>query len=280
MIKHYIVTYNNNSVLDTCLKTLIPTLESYNSDEYKIFIINNHTNFHISDYFLDKVEVIHNQTRPDFSTGHLTRNWNQAIINGFRDLDNPDCDIVITSQNDTTFTPNFIERVKELHKDYDLIQLGAGDTYMSYTPNAIKKVGLWDERFCNIGYQESDFFFRSFLYNKDRTSINDYYHGRLFNQLSGNGITTDVFRSGHLRGEESHLESLKYHQYQLNLYLHKWHHPSDDIKKTSLYWHELDTFNGLRPRVASYIYYPYFERGYDKNTFIAQKYIGWETFFE
>jgi hypothetical protein len=280
MIKHYIVTYNNNEVLNTALQSLIPTLKSYDKSQYKLFIINNHTNFSISEYFVDKVEVLHNQTRPDFSTGHLTRNWNQAIINGFVDLNNPNCDIVITSQNDTTFTENFLERVLEAHKSYDVVQLGAGDSYMSYTPEAIKKVGLWDERFCNIGYQESDYFFRSFLYNRDKVSINDFYHGRLHNQLSENGITTEVFKSGHLRGEPSHLESLKYHKYQLMMYLHKWHHVSDDINKTSLYWHDLKSFSELKPKVPSYIYYPYFEKDYYKQTFISQKYVGWETFFE
>jgi len=280
MIKHYIVTYNNDKVLNKSLHTLIPTLEKYDKSEYQLFIINNHSNFNIGSYFSEKVSVINNQARPDFSTGHLTRNWNQSLVNGFVDLDNPDCDIVITSQNDTTFSENFLDNVVEVHKNYDLVQLGAGDTYMSYTPAAIKKVGLWDERFCNIGYQESDYFFRSYLFNKEKTSINDYYHGRLLNQLPENNIITDVFQSGHLRGEPSHLESLKYHSYQLKLYLHKWHHPSDDIKQTSLYWNELDKFAGLKPKIPSYIYYPYFERGYNRNTFIAQKYIGWETFFE
>lgn len=277
LIKHFIVTYNNNDVLNTSLQTLKPTLERYDNTQYQLFIINNHSNFKMDDWFTNKVIVLHNQTRADFSTGHLTRNWNQAIINGFVNLKEPDCDIVITSQNDTTFTPNFLEEVMKNHINYDLIQLGAGDTFMSYTPNAIRKIGLWDERFCNIGYQESDYFFRAYRYLPHRTSINDFYHGRVYNPIDNN-IITDHFQSGHLRGEESHLESLKYHQYQMNFYLYKWHSTLDDIKNTSLYWHNLNSFKRLEPKIDSFMYYPYFEKDYDTQTFVQQKFIGWRNF--
>lgn len=277
LVKHFIVTYNNNDVLAKGLETLKPTLEKYSTNEYQLFIINNHTNFYIDDYFIDRVKVIHNDGRPDFSTGHLTRNWNQAIIHGFGSLTEPECDIVITSQNDTTFTENFLDEVIGYHSRFDLIQLGAGDTFMSYTPNAIKKIGLWDERFCNIGYQESDYFFRAYRYLRNNVSINDFYHGRVHNQIT-NTILTDHFQTGHLRGEESHIESLKYHKYQLNLYLYKWHSTLDDIKKTSLYWDDLESFKDITPKIDSYIYYPYFEKDYDTQTFVQQKYIGWRNF--
>lgn len=277
LVKHYIVTYNNNGVLRKSLETLVPTLERYDSTQYQLFIINNHSNFEIDAYFKDRIIVIHNQTRPDFSTGHLTRNWNQAIINGFVNLKKPECDILITSQNDTTFTENFLEELIKIHNNYDLVQFGAGDTFMSYTPNAIRKIGLWDERFCNIGYQESDYFFRAYRYLNDTSSINDFYHGRTHNPIE-NKVLTDFFQTGHLRGEQSHIESLKYHKYQLNLYLYKWHSTLDDIKKTSLYWNDLNSFKNIDPQIDSYIYYPYFEKDYDTLTFIQQKYIGWRNF--
>jgi hypothetical protein len=105
-IKHYIVTYNNNEVLNISLESIFNTLCKYDRDEYKVYIINNHSNFLIDPKFEAYVEVLHNMVRPDFSTGHLSRNWNQSIINGFADLSNPDCDIVITSQNDCIFIDN------------------------------------------------------------------------------------------------------------------------------------------------------------------------------
>lgn len=277
LIKHFIVTYNNNDILNRSLETLKPTLEAYDNTIYQLFIIDNHSNIKIDDYFKDRVTIIHNQIRPDFSTGHLTRNWNQSIINGFVSLKSPDCDIVITSQNDTTFTPYFLTEIINLHKTYDLIQLGAGDTFMSYTPNAIRKIGMWDERFCNIGYQESDYFFRAYRYLNEKSSINDFYHGRVHNPIN-NKVLTDEFQTGHLRGEQSHLESLKYHKYQLNFYLYKWHSTLDDIHSTSLYWDDLGKFKYIEPKIESYIYYPYFEKDYDVDTFVQQKYIGWRNF--
>ena len=277
LVKHYIVTYNNNNVLSKSLETLKPTLEMYDSTQYQLYIINNHSNFDIDDYFKDRVTILNNETRPDFSTGHLTRNWNQAIINGFVNLKNPNCDFVITSQNDTTFTANFLAEILKLHTKYDLIQFGAGDTFMSYSPNAIRKIGLWDERFCNIGYQESDYFFRAYRYLGDTVSINDFYHGRVHNSVD-NKVLTEHFKTGHLRGEQSHLESLKYHKYQLNFYLYKWHSTLDDIKSTSLYWDDLKSFKSIEPKIESYIYYPYFEKDYDVDTFVQQKYVGWRNF--
>ena len=277
LIRHFIVTYNNTDVLHAGLDTLKPTIEKYDKSQYELFILNNHTNFHIDPYYDDKVKVIHNQGRPDFSTGHLTRNWNQAIIHGFEDLINPKCDIVIASQNDTAYTDDFLEQLIELHKTYDLVQFGAGDTFMSYTPNAIKKIGLWDERFCNIGYQEADYFLRAYLYLHDRTTINDIYHGRTLNQVT-NRITKDIFQTGHLRGEQSHLDSIPYHTYQKQLYKYKWHSAIDLDEATSLYWHNIQSFKNLYPKIDSFIYYPYFEKGVDKSTLIEQRYIGCRNF--
>ena len=41
-----------------------------------------------------------------------------------------------------------------------LLPLHAGDALTSYTAAAISKIGLWDERFCNIGWQDLDYWFR------------------------------------------------------------------------------------------------------------------------
>lgn len=51
----------------------------------------------------------------------------------------------------------------------------------SYLPEAVKKVGLWDERFCVIGVHEGDYFLRQKLFNPLCSSINDLSHGRMYN---------------------------------------------------------------------------------------------------
>ncbi len=131
-IKQYIVTYNNNDVLNKCLESLLPTFTNSSKADYECFIINNHTNFYIDDKFKEFVTIIHNNLRPDSSTGHLSRNWNEAIINGFDNLNNPISDILITNQNDCEFQPNFLEEIIELHKKYSFVQFGAGDNFISY----------------------------------------------------------------------------------------------------------------------------------------------------
>ena len=66
----------------------------------EVNIINNHSEFELNAEFVDKVNVIHNNTRPDWDTGNLARNWNEALLHGFKDLKNPDAKIVVTMQND------------------------------------------------------------------------------------------------------------------------------------------------------------------------------------
>lgn len=176
-IKHFIVTYNNEKRLNLSLDSLFDSCN--NLDNLDIFIINNHSNINIYDKFKYKVKVLNNQTRPDFSTGHLSRNWNQAIINGFKDINNPDCDILITSQDDTIFEKNYLEKSIELSKSFDFISYGTGDQFLIYNIRGIENIGLWDERFCNIGYQEADYFLRAIRYHR-HVSINDEHHHRLF----------------------------------------------------------------------------------------------------
>jgi hypothetical protein len=180
-IKIYLVTYQESKVLNDTLNSLFSTCDINKFCE--VCIINNHSNFFIEEKYTNVVRVLHNNARPDFSTGHLSRNWNQAILHGFKNLENPDCDILIHTQNDVTFYSGWLEKIISLHDKYDFIATGAGDCFCSYTPNAIKKVGIWDERYCGIGFQEADYFVRSVYHNPDKTCINDYGHNRLHNNL-------------------------------------------------------------------------------------------------
>ena len=44
-------------------------------------------------------------------------------------------------------------------------------------------MGIWDERYCGIAYQEADYILRSAFHNPERSSINDQLHLRCLNQL-------------------------------------------------------------------------------------------------
>lgn len=95
-IKIYFVTYMESQVLNETLDSFFSTCD--NNKFCEICIINNHSIFFLEEKFVDKVRVIHNCGRPDFSTGHLSRNWNQAILHGFQNLNKLDCDILYSKE--------------------------------------------------------------------------------------------------------------------------------------------------------------------------------------
>lgn len=249
-VKQFIVTYNNSVQINNCLESIFSSLSKEELDILDLYIINNHTNFILNKKFEDKVKVLHNSLRPNFSTGHLSRNWNQAIINGFGNLNAPECDIVIANQDDTVFKSNYILKLIEHHKRFNFIQFGDGDTFLSFTPIAIKRIGLFDERFCNIGYQEADYFLRALIYHPNSISINDNQHLRFHNTLENNIIYQ--MDSGYHRREESHLASMKYHNITYRLFKSKWGVEPE-------VW-DVPSLLNLKPLIHSYLYYPYFEK--------------------
>lgn len=186
-IKIFIVTYLGEKRLRATLPSLFNS--DINNFDFEVFLINNHTTLKIPEEFKDKISVMNNDLRPDWSTGHLSRNWNQAIISGFKSLKNPDCDIVVCSQDDSIFKKDWASKCVELHKKYSFIQNGHGDQFHSYLPESIIKTGLWDERFCGLFRQAADFFWRCVMYNKDGSSIQDIGHNRVLNPILKNDET-------------------------------------------------------------------------------------------
>lgn len=265
-IKHFIVTYNNSNRLNNSLESLFKSRCFLDlNHEIEIIIINNHSNININNKFINNITILNNQTRPDFSTGHLSRNWNQAIINGFGNLTNPNCDIVIASQDDTIFNTEYIQKTIEISKYFDFYSCGIGDQFMIFTTNGIKKIGLWDERFCNIGYQESDYFLRALKYHYNKVSINDYVHNRVYNEY--NKLCPIVYTpSGYMTGDSEHIRSMQYHNYSLKVFINKWGlHPNDWITLS------LESIRMINPQIMSFIFYPYFEK--DIESLHEQKYL-------
>ena len=89
-IKVFIVTYRRTKILNKTLNTLFNDTDFTSIPNTEVNIINNHSEFHLEEEFVDRVNVIHNNARPDWDTGNLARNWNQALVHGFKDLNNPD----------------------------------------------------------------------------------------------------------------------------------------------------------------------------------------------
>ena len=192
-IQFYIVTYKNHLGLKECLESLAKTAIP-EGIFLMINIINNHSDFILPDEFAN-VRVLHNTLRPNWSSGHLARSWNQALLHGFGNLKHPANNIVAMCQVDTIFDGSWLERLVELHKTYNFVTAGHGDAFMSFAAEGVRKIGLFDERFCNIVHQETDYFTRALIFNRDCSSINDFHHGKILNPfLAENNDNSFVYR--------------------------------------------------------------------------------------
>ena len=249
-------------------------------DTFEVTVINNHSKFEIHDDFKDTVSVMHNMTRPDFSVGHLPRDWNAAIVQGFKSLKNPDCDLLIHCQDDTVWQIDALARIVEASKKYSTILLGNGDCLVAHKPEGIRRVGLWDERFSCNGFHEMDYFLRSALYNGDEASINDVWHqilpaqrGQfprnpyLWNSLPY-GATDIIYRPDtNIDRKEDKKHSFPYHAIAREVFLDKW----GVYPETEPLTQQVERHKANGPPGKSYIMYPYFEK--DVETLEKQNYL-------
>jgi hypothetical protein len=259
-ISIYIVTYKNAIDLNKNIASLVAS-----GVEVQISIINNHSKFFLEPEYEKLVTVFHNKLRPDFSTGHLARNWNQALLLGFQDLNSPANDIVITVQDDVIFKADWLRHLIDLHRRYSFITMGPGDAFCSYLPEAVKKVGLWDERFCSIAYQAADYFLRSLIYNRDGCSINDPQHGRLHNALEGNVSRYDAEWADSLLitspqsnqdRKEAQESSERFEAISEAIFRHKWGIPA--------YHWTAEHYAVRKSLIENYVMYPYFEKDVER----------------
>jgi hypothetical protein len=121
---------------------------------------------------------------------------------------------------------------------------------ISYTIDAIRTVGLWDERYCNIGCQEGDYFIRQRLFNPNST-VNDKRHWREFNPI--NDMIVIPHPTGWDREEPSHKASIPYHGISNKIFELKYG------KVNHMHWDE-----GWKYKLTNgqFIMYPYFEKDF------------------
>lgn len=247
IINLYIVTYRNHTGLHECLESLTNTNIPHGVT-LNINVINNHSEFSIDEKFKN-VNVMYNALRPDFSTGHLSRSWNQAIIHGFKNLLRPAAQIVVACQVDTIFNPNWLTRLIGLHQKYSFVSAGWGDAFLSFTPEGVRTIGLFDERFCNIVHQECDYFTRALIFNKEKSSINDFHHGKVLNPFL---ISTDDNSFIYRKNSNTNItwnSTVECHQHITNFLLSKY---SGDPRT----WN-IDNPPKLIKKLI--MFYPYFE---------------------
>jgi len=176
-IKVYVITYKRVDVLNDTLSKLFQS-DFGKLENTEVNVINNHSEFALRDEFKNKVNVLHNTLRPDWSNGNVSENYNQAFINGVVNLKNPDTEILVTLQNDAVVHPSWCEHLDVLfnQKGYNFVTGLCGDTVVAYKPEAIRKIGMWDENL-PAQYKETDYFLRALIHNKNKSCINDIVHG-------------------------------------------------------------------------------------------------------
>lgn len=252
-INIYILNYKNDHALNNMiLKSLFES--DIVLEDVDIYILNNHPEINIQDDYLSKVKVITNFLRPVESIAYIPRDWNSAIIHGFVDLLNPKCDAVITIQNDTILKKNWYSLLKKYSNTYNFMSFGEGDAFIYHTPQSVKRIGLFDERYAGIGYYEGDYFTRAFLYNRSLSSVNDFIHKRQFNEVEEQ-LLEDTSKV--VTGNENLLQGKtneRYSSLNRSLWFNKWGFGAYGDE----YQHGRAQCKG--PVFFSYYTYPWFEK--------------------
>ena len=284
----FVVTYKNKDILENCLESILKASEYLNEEDVlKITVLNNFEDLVLPEKFKN-MKIINNNARPSFSTGHLARSWNQCILHGIKDINNPECDVLVLAQNDVMVKPSFFVDSKYLLEKYKYIQVGQGDELQIMTPDSIKAIGMYDERFCNIGFQEADYFLRALILYGNSVSINDVFHGRVHNPL-GEDVLIEKVPCGFMRTDSYHKESSKYHNISHRMFLYKWMGilpfrfiPSTYIKvehiEDKFPIEQWDAYiKSLQVCAKQYMMYPYFECHLPD---LDKKYINFTNYYE
>jgi len=139
---------------------------------------------------------------------------------------------------------------------------GVGDEVQVLTPMSVNRIGLFDERFCNIGYHAEDYFMRALLLNFENTSINDHGHNRVHNPIVNNVVFEPPLPHNAVKNNvqiQQHEESRVYHHISFAVLLSKW---GEDVGAQPVFDRVVTSMKNsacLRIIPKQYIYYPYFE---------------------
>lgn len=262
-----IVTYNNSKDLNALLKSLIES--DLMEHEYHIEVVNNHPTFYVEEEFKSYITVHHTE-RANHTEGYIAKDYNSIIIRGFESLTNPKNDLVITIQDDNTVKPDFVKNLIEFHKKYTMVTSGPGDNFVSYMPDAIKNIGLWDEYLPSIG--DADFLLRSVIWNYENTSLNDIGQGRVINCITHDEHKSYLDAEYRTHSILTNCVSITENAIRQQNLSHLWNRVSTFSIAFSNKWgkgipetHWNDEFissirNKLRPKINQKILYPDFEK--------------------
>lgn len=280
-IRVYILTYKNPPDLNGGLEYFFNSnAVRQNKHEIEIFVVNNHSDFQMHSFFEKYVRVLHNPLQCDLGTGHNSRNWNQMLTIGFQNLKNPACDLVITAHDDTWWGLDWLNLIEDaiLNKGYTYIACGLGDNIQVWTPQAVRRIGLWDERFSVLAMAEHDYFYRAVWLNGDKSSINDEAHGHREGETHVTHYAWNLLPYRNEILQRPPVNQIR--QEQMNqrdkgptsvthlgrdFFMHKWGVRPEKTSVNKMLEMKIE------PQVPTYMFYPWFER--DIETLKEQKYL-------
>ena len=194
-------------------------------------------------------------------------------------MNNPDAKIVVTMQNDIVLGRHWATNLLKMHKKYTFITGQLGDNIVSYRPEAVKKIGMWDERFVTPANKEADYYIRALIYNREHSLINDRVHGRLLNEADALELDTSTYRGGETdwRAEKRNDNSHEGWYHTSQIFYWKW---KDTWKTQPSYYGWLTRWSKefinnppCPPKVPNFVQYYYFEK--DIENLAEKNYIGW-----
>lgn len=266
-INVYVVTYNNEQRINENIARFFDTTKHIDTSQYQIkyHVINNHSNLKIH-LHKDKITVFYNPLRLDRSCGHLSRDYNMCLMHGFQDLKDPQVDQITFAHDDSLWLEGWFEGLQNIHQTYTFYSGDHGCSLTSFLPEAVRNIGMWDERFCNIGFHEADYLLRAKIYNGDKSSINDFSVKRIWNHRP------EILFAWPPRNAEKHqhsIESEKYHHVTHAVFDMKWGiYPEE--------WHTRLTKEEDWPKkskIPNFVFYPYFEK--DIYDLAGKGYVGY-----
>lgn len=252
----FLVTFHAHTAASKVVEDLLKS--DLTDFTFEIVVINNWGTFSFppdNPLFVahaGNLTVLNNYARPEWSWGHLARDWNTAALYGFQDPHDPISEVVVGVQGDISLVPKWAHAIYDEHTKNGalFIQGGRGDAFHSWTAEGVRKLGLWDERYCDIGFQEEDMFLRAVILEPSRVRINDIAHKRVHNPFFLNPVAGD--------GDHDREGHPKEHWHSQLYQMSKW--PRWKEKGYKWWLNTTDMRDAMRqPAQSTFYLYPYFE---------------------
>lgn len=261
-IKVYIVTYKKNDLLNKNLASLWQSIKG--KSDISVTILANHPDVVINDENKrDNLRVILNATRMPHAWGYLSRDWNFCILDAFKTWENDeDVDWCVLAQNDLEWVEGW-DYWLETNDKYDFVSQPFGDQAIALNIDCVKKTGFFEERLTTLHFQEIDYFIRTILYMKDRTSINDEHKKHDYTVNPVGNVLTKTAASGFDENDQC-MHNSKNWQTSFNFISKKWGVESilnmklvDIVENVEFFIFKDNEIN----------WYPFFWDGFDNKSF-------------